>query len=92
MSKYNQQQLINRDKIIKSQKLFGNYLDSEIINRLINLFDENNKTNNSIVKYVEDERKEEGLSNLNITIKSKVYGTNKNNSTLILKIFKEDKH
>jgi hypothetical protein len=90
MSKYSQQQLNKRERIIQSQVLFGNFLNSEIINNLVLLFDENNKTNHSIVKYIENERNIEGLNTSNIVIKSKVYGTNKDNTTLILKLFKDN--
>jgi hypothetical protein len=43
------------ENIIKSQVLFGNFLNKEIIIKLITLFDENNKSDKSIIKYVENE-------------------------------------
>lgn len=80
-----------RSNILKSQILFGNFLNKEIIIKLITLFDEHNKSDKSIVKYIENERKYQGLNNLNIRIESKVYGTNDKNTTFILKIFKNNK-
>lgn len=77
--KYNQSELGRRNKIIQSQVIFGNFLDSEITNKLINLFDENNKENESIVKYIESERKRRGYNSSNIIIRSEVYGEKKYN-------------
>ena len=44
MVTYTQQELLNRNKIIQSQIQFGDFLDSYIINKLIILFDKNNKS------------------------------------------------
>ena len=46
MAYYSKQQLQQRDNIIKSQLLFGNFLNRDIINALIHLFD---KETNSYV-------------------------------------------
>jgi hypothetical protein len=90
MKRYTQNELNTRNKIIKSHVLFGNFLDRDIINRLINLFDENSNSNDKITKYIEDERKLRGLNDMNITIKSELYGETKSNSTLYLKIIKNN--
>jgi hypothetical protein len=81
----------NKEKIIKSQKYFCNFLNTDIINSLIHLFTMNDKKSNipNIINYIEDERVLRGLNN-NITIESYLYGENKNNSTLILSIKKDE--
>ena len=88
MSKYTPNELIFRNKILQSHKLFGDFLDSDIINALINLFNEDNNTSIKITNYIEDERKLRGMGCENIIVKSEVYGTIKYNSTLFLKIIK----
>jgi hypothetical protein len=92
MASYTQPQLAQRNKIIKSHKCFGNFINSEIVNKLIYLFDENsnNYTNEKISKYIEEERKVQGLSNANITIKSEMYGETEDNPTLFVKIIKNN--
>jgi hypothetical protein len=94
MSRYTQTQLNERSKIIESQKLFGNFLDADIINKLVYLFDNtyNNSIdkNDKIKKYIEDERKKQGLDNTNVLIKSEVYGYDDDNSTLHLSIKKNN--
>lgn len=91
---YTQEQLDERSKIIESQKLFGKFLDADIINKLIYLFD--NKTtnidkNDKIITYVEDERKKQGLDASNVLVESEIYGYTRKNSTLHLQIKKNDK-
>jgi hypothetical protein len=88
MEKYNQQEILKRNKIIKSQLLFGNFLNTDIILKLISLFDKNNNTDNNITKFIQDERKEQGLNNSTVKIRSEVYKTNKTHYTLHLQIIK----
>ena len=92
MALYSSSDLSRRDKIIQTHKLFGNFLDSTVINNLVYLFDDktNNNTYNRITKYIEDERKLRGLDDSNVIIKSEVYGHNANNSTLYLEIKKNN--
>ncbi len=89
MVSYTQQELAKRHKIIQSQIIFGNFLDSYIINKLINLFDKHNKSNESIIKYVENERILRKY-NSNIEIKSEVYNIDENKPTLHLQIIKNN--
>jgi hypothetical protein len=86
---YTQKELLKRNKIIQSQIMFGNFLDSYIINKLIHLFDKHNKSDESIVKYVENERKSRKYNNFNIEIKSEVYNIDENKPTLHLQIIKQ---
>ena len=88
MVTYTQQELLNRNKIIQSQIQFGDFLDSYIINKLIILFDKNNKSDKSIVKYIENERKLREYNNLNIEVKSEVYNIDENTPTILVKIIK----
>lgn len=91
---YTQTQLDDRSKIIQSQDLFGKFLDADIINKLIHLFDIKNTNvgkNDKIIKYIEDERRKQELDNTNILIESEVYGYDKQNSTLYLSIKKNNK-
>lgn len=85
MAKYTQNELNKRDNIIKSQILFGNFLNKEIINELINLFEEG-----GIIKYIENERKLRDLDNTNVKFESKIYGFNKDNSTLNLTMYRNN--
>ena len=50
-----------REEIIVSQKLFWSFLDSNIINKLIHLFDETDKSTDKIGKYIENERRVRGI-------------------------------
>jgi hypothetical protein len=83
---YTQHDLLRRNKIIQSHVLLGNFLDSYSINKLINLFDKNNKSDESIVKYIENERKLRNYNSSNIEIKSEIYDINVKKPTLLLKI------
>ena len=87
-NRYTSEELIVRNKILQSQKLIGDFLDSDIINKLVSLFNEDDKTEIKITKYVEDERKVRGMRNENIIVKSELYGETNENSTLFLKIIK----
>jgi len=92
MSSYTQAQLSSRNAIIQSQKLFWDFIDADIINKLINLFDKNNKySKETISKYIEDERNIQGLQRSGVDIESSVYGYNNKNSTLFLIIKKNNR-
>lgn len=86
---YTKEQLHKRKLNLYSQLLFGKYLDTDIITKLIDLFKDNkNNTTSKIVKYVEEERKAQGLNNTNIKITSEIYNTSSDDSTLHLQIIK----
>jgi hypothetical protein len=72
--------------ILETHKLFVNFLNLDIINNLINLFNE--KVN--LKKYIENERKKRGLHK-NIKIKSRFYIPKNRIPTLILDIIKNNK-
>ena len=78
-----------RDEIIGSQKLFWSFLDSNIINKLIHLFDDTESSPNKISKYVEIERKIRGLDYA--SIEGKVYREEKLTYNLLLEICKNNK-
>jgi hypothetical protein len=85
-------ELVKRNTNIKSQKKFWVFLDSDIINKLVHLFDSDNRhLNKKIYKYVEDERKMKGLDMSGVTIESEVYGHKDSNSSLYLSISKNNK-
>lgn len=86
MATFTPQQLAIRQQILNSHTNFGNFLDSDIINKLINLFD-----NGDIIKYIKDERTLRGLNNIGVSIKSVVFGTKDNKSTILLEIKKNNK-
>lgn len=94
MSQYTQNELNERSKIMSSQIIFNNFLNRELINELINLFDETydkfGNKNEKISKYIKDEREARGLDNNNISIMTKIYGFDKRKSSLILKLFKNN--
>ena len=93
---YTPEQLHKRRLNLQSQLIFGNFLDTNIIVKLIDLFTINinnassNTTTSKIITYIEDERKLQGLNSTNVTIKSELYGTNDNNTALFLKILKNN--
>lgn len=86
MSHYTQDQLAQRNKIIQSQKQLWLLLDSDIINKLVYLFDKR-----IISNYIIDEREIQGLDSLDIEVSSKVYGFEENNPSLHLQIKKNGK-
>lgn len=88
MSSYTSTQLNDRRKILQSQTLFFNFLDRYIVNNIAQLFD--TSSNAKIIKYLEAERNNMGLSNNDITFKSEIHGENINNSTLHLGIIKDN--
>ncbi len=87
MPKYTPTELAKRNSIIKSQKHFIDFLDADIINKLVNLFDKNNSI---VSKYIENERKIRGLNDSIIKVESEVFGKNKNRSALLIKIIKNN--
>jgi hypothetical protein len=87
MPKYTPNELLQRDSIIKSHSKLISFLNADIINKLVNLFDENNSI---ISKYIENERKLQGLNSSNIKVVTMLYDETKENSSLIIKIVKDD--
>jgi len=77
------QQSLSKQNIINSHKLLSNIYDMNSINHLIHIFN-----TNIISKYIEKERLNKKLNNTDVYIESSIYGTNKNNTTLQLKIIK----
>ena len=68
---YTPEQLHKRKLILQSQLLFGKFLDTHIISKLVDLFNDNkNYTTQQITKYIEDERKAQKLNSTNVEIKS----------------------
>jgi hypothetical protein len=91
MPYYNSTELQQRYKILQSQLIFGEYLDIDIINRLINLFDDTSKNSDyKVSKYLSDERTYRNLNNSNMEIKGDVYGNRNKGYTLGLAITKNN--
>jgi hypothetical protein len=58
MQKYTPAELVKRNANIQSQKKFWAFLDRNIVNKLVHLFDSDDRhLNKKIYKYVENERK-----------------------------------
>jgi hypothetical protein len=85
MPVYTPQQLSNRYNIFQSQTQIVSFLNKDILNALINLFDDSNIDGDKITKYIEDERKARNL-NPNIHIISEVNLKNEKDPTLHLGI------
>jgi hypothetical protein len=82
---------LQRNLVIESHKLLWRFLDATMINKLVNLFDDKyNSSNEKICKYIENERIVQGLDASGVTVKSEVYGYDHSNSTLFLKIQKNN--
>jgi hypothetical protein len=64
---YTNQQLQSRHNILQTQSQLCNFLDADIVNTLVHLFE-----SNTIAKYIEDERIFQGMNTSNITITSNV--------------------
>jgi hypothetical protein len=91
MPRYTQKELKRRNRIIQSQILIGNFMNKELMNQLVNLFDaKSGDKNEKISKYIMDERTKRGLTNNKIKIKTRVYGFLKNKTTFILEIYKKN--
>lgn len=91
MSKYTSEQLLQRDSIIQSQKLLWNFLDSDTINKLVDLFDTRNitKSKTKIEEYIENEGIKQGLETTNIKIESEVSKNRNNEYSLYIDISKD---
>jgi hypothetical protein len=63
-----------------------------MINTLINLFDRAHSDTNTIINYIEGERKRNGLDASNTMIYSDVYGHDRANSALCVDIHKKTKN
>ena len=96
---YTPEELLERDVYIQSQKLFWRFLDSTIVNKLVNLFEKeshNSKKSHpmeNIRKYIEDERNAQGLDSTGVIVGSSVYGfddKDKPNSSILLSIKKHN--
>lgn len=85
--KLSENSLKRTTNIIATHKLFTNFLDADIVNKLVHLFD---ASSNLLTDYVEKEREARGLDHSNITIKSHIYGYEDNKQILILDIKKDD--
>ncbi len=82
---------LHRNIIIASQKILWSFLDSEMINKLVNLFDDTDKSSNDKMRiYIENERIKRGLDTSGVTVKTLVYGHTDSNSTLHLEINKNN--
>lgn len=91
MVTYTKEQILQRNKIFQSQKTLWDFLDMDVINKLVDLFDANSKNSTkNIRKYIEDERALHNLDNTGVSIESEVYGENNNNSSLYLNIKKNN--
>ena len=94
-ARYNQSQLLARGTIIQTQKLFTQFMNTDMINTLIHLFDCSDNTYNEnnlkIRKYIENERKLRGMNSGITTIESSVYGYNKGNTSFNLSILQHNK-
>lgn len=62
---YNNQRK-KREEIIKSQKLFWSFLDSTMMNKLVNLFDDTVADHAKISKYIENERRMRGMDDASV--------------------------
>lgn len=85
---YTQNEIKHRDLIIQSQKLFWSFLDSNMINKLVNLFDDTVQTPDKISKYVDNERRLRGLDNAQVI--GKVYYDDKLKPNFLLELIKNN--
>jgi hypothetical protein len=91
MALYSPEQLLQRKAILQTQKLLWEFLDSESINKLVDLFSTRNiKSKSKIENYIEKEWNKQGLDTTNITIDGKFYGLDKNDPTLLIDILKNN--
>jgi hypothetical protein len=75
---------IYQEPIIKSHIKFSDVFDQFMINRLNAWF----KNNGKVTDFVREERRENGLDEIDTTVESFVYGTSTNDTTLVLLIKK----
>jgi hypothetical protein len=86
---YTPEKLHKRQITLQSQLLFGKFLDTNIITKLINLFNDiKNYNTPKIIQYVEDERRLQKLDSKHVEIKSELYKASDNDTTLHLQISK----
>jgi hypothetical protein len=85
MSQQINQQLQSKHRIIQTHAQFCNFLDAEIVNTLVHLFE-----SNTISKYIQDERIVQGINTSNIEISSNVTIEGTHKSSLYLNIKKND--
>ena len=94
MPTYSQSNLLRRHTILQTHKLLGQFLDSYVINALVNLFDKPHISlpySHTIINYIKEERKHKGLDDSTITISSDITGYDKDKSILCLDIEKNNK-
>lgn len=72
--------------VTRTQYRLSNIFDRFVLNRLVSWFSNNGK----VTEFVRRVRRQMGLDEDNVTIESKVYGMEKNNSTLLLHIKKNE--
>lgn len=84
----NIQKLADKNKIIQTHKCFGNQMNQNIINALINLFD--TKSDKRIIDYINVERASRDLNTTNYSADSILYGENSKNPTLMIIIKKNN--
>lgn len=86
--------MTTRSLILNSHRELTKFMNTDIINKLVHLFDDDISNyaneNYKITKFIEDERRFRGLDNSNITVSSELYGENNDNSTLFLIIKKNN--
>jgi hypothetical protein len=92
MPYYNATELQQRQAVLQSQIKFGEFLDIDIINKLINLFDDTSHNSEyKISNYLYDERAYRKLNDSDVEIKGDVYGNNNKGYTFGLAITKNNK-
>jgi hypothetical protein len=91
MAVYSPDELYKRSIVLESHKELGNYLNADIINRLIHLFDNSIVNGNpKIIRYIANERNIRGLDD-SITITCSVHFSKRFGYTLILDIKKNNR-
>ena len=87
---FTQAELATRQPILQTQITLGDFLDINIIRKLIQLFDNKlgSYDTDKFYKYVETARKLKGYDNINITFKQAVHNLDKDDPTLHFGILK----
>lgn len=85
---YTTNQLKQREEIIESQQLFWSFLNSIMVNKLVNLFDDTVIGHDKITNYVENERLLRGMDDAKVI--SKIIGEKTRSPSLLLEIKKND--
>lgn len=93
MVKYTKKQLNIRKNILETQPTLCSFLDSNMVNLLVHLFDKSSLNDNvpKISNYIQNERILQGLNNSNIRILHKVYGLKNGRPSFHLGIEKNKK-